>query len=233
MPAFYFKRMEEKITTLIFDVNETLLDLEPLHRNIDAILGEGSAAIWFAELLQYSLVESITGTYHDFSEIGAAVLDMNARKKQVDLSQDKIEEILAVINRLDPYPEVRDGLRRLKAAGFTMVALSNGKPKVLKKQLDHAALSQFFNHILSVEAVRKYKPHPETYAFAAKRAGSATEHTMMVAAHGWDIAGAQRARMQTAFIERPAKFIFPLAGTPTLKVNNIAELAECLSFGGQ
>jgi len=217
----------EKVKTLIFDVNETLLDLSPLKASINqALENEQAANIWFAELLQYSLVDSITDTYHDFSDIAAAVLKMNAKKYHKDFSEEEIRDILKPISQLNAYPEVVEGLERLKKKGFQLIAFSNGKPAVLNEQLEFAGLTKYFDKILSVEAVKKYKPHPETYSYALKEANSEAENTMMVAAHGWDITGAMRAGLKTAFIQRPGKFIFPLAGKPTLETTDIMTLAE-------
>ncbi|MCB7482042.1 haloacid dehalogenase type II [Christiangramia sediminis] len=217
----------EKVKTLIFDVNETLLDLSPLKASINnALNNEQAANIWFAELLQYSLVDSITDTYHDFSEIAAAVLKMNTEKHNKDFSDEEIRDILKPITRLNAYPEVGEGLERLKKKGFQLIAFSNGKPAVLNEQIEFAGLTKYFDKILSVEAVKKYKPHPETYSYVLKEANSEAENTMMVAAHGWDITGAMRAGLKTAFIQRPGKFIFPLAGKPTLETANIMTLAE-------
>ena len=114
----------------------------------------------------------------------------------------------------------------LKNAGFKMIAFSNGKPSVLKEQLKFAGLTTYFDQILSVDEVKKYKPHPETYKYALKQANSKAENSMMVAAHGWDIAGAQRAGLKTAFIKRPGKFIFPLAEKPTLSADSLLALAK-------
>ncbi|MBT8318835.1 MAG: haloacid dehalogenase type II, partial [Gramella sp.] len=124
--------MIQKISTLIFDVNETLLDLGPLKDSIDAALGNGAAEVWFAELLHYSLVESITGSYQDFSAIAAAVLKMNALKNKKDPSRERVSDILSPITRLQPYPDVKQGLRKLTNGGFKLVAFSNGKPSVLE-----------------------------------------------------------------------------------------------------
>lgn len=228
---FYFSLMNNKIETLIFDVNETLLDLEPLKVSINNALGsEQAASIWFAELLQYSLVESITGTYHDFSELAAAVLKMNAQKHQKDFSEEKIKDILKPITKLQAYPEVAEGLEKLKKAGFKLVAFSNGTPAVLNEQLEFAGLSKYFEKILSVDTLKKYKPHPETYHFVLKETSTKPQNAMMVAAHGWDITGAMRAGLKTAFIQRPGKFIFPLSQKPAVEASNIKSLAEKLIF---
>jgi len=221
--------MKRNIECIIFDVNETLLDLSPLKNSINSELGEGAAEVWFAQLLHYSLVESITDTYHDFSEIAEAVLQMNAKKANLDLSDSQVHEILSPISRFKAYPDVENGLNDLKEAGFKMIAFSNGKPSILADQLNYAGLTAYFDQILSVEEVRKYKPHADTYKYALKQSNSKAERSLMVAAHGWDIVGAQRAGLKTAFIKRPGKFIFPLGEKPTFEVNSILELSRKLT----
>ncbi|TRO67517.1 haloacid dehalogenase type II [Christiangramia sabulilitoris] len=216
------------ISTIIFDVNETLLDLSPLKDSIDSKLGEGAAEVWFAELLQYSLVESISGSYHDFSKIAEAVLQMNGSKKGIELTREKIQQILDPITKLEAYPDVEEGLSKLGNAGFKLIAFSNGKPSVLKDQLYYAGIANYFDEVLSVDAVKKYKPHPETYRFALKRSDSIAQETVMVAAHGWDIAGADRAGLKTAFMQRPGKFLFPLSNKPTWELKKLSDLAEIL-----
>lgn len=222
--------MNKKITSLIFDVNETLLDLEPLKQQINRVLkNEQAASIWFAELLQYSLVESITGEYTDFSEIAAAVLKMNAKKYDIHLSEEEINETLHPIKKLQAYDDVKPGLQKLRDAGFQLIAFSNGKPSVLEEQLQFAEIDLYFDKILSVDTVQKYKPHPSTYDFAVRNSSSNKANCMMVAAHGWDITGAMRAGLQTAFIERDGKYVYPLAEKPDISTTNILTLSQELT----
>ncbi len=121
------------------------------------------------------------------------------------------------------------GLQKLKQQGFIMVALTNGKPNVAKDQLEFAGLTSYFDEILSVEVVKKYKPAAETYNFVTRKFGVENSMAMMVAAHGWDIAGAKRAGLKTAFISRPGKSLYPLADSPDLTISTILELAESLN----
>ncbi|MDX1761543.1 MAG: haloacid dehalogenase type II [Christiangramia sp.] len=221
--------MKNTIDTLIFDVNETLLDLEPIKKSINkALQDEHAAEVWFSQLLHYSLVESITDTYHDFSEIAAAVFKMNAEKHQKKFSEEEIEVVLSPIKRLAAYRDVEKGLSNLKNAGYKLVAFSNGKPSVLKEQLHYSGLEVFFDQVISVEGVGKYKPHPEAYDYALKCSATTAASAMMVAAHGWDIAGAQRAGLKTAFIQRPGKQLFPLAKEPNFSGKSIEAFARKL-----
>jgi 2-haloacid dehalogenase len=68
--------------------------------------------------------------------------------------------------------------------------------------LQYAGLTEYFEQPLSIDAVKMYKPANECYQYAANALGLETEDMLMVAAHGWDIAGSMAASMQDAFIER-------------------------------
>jgi len=221
--------MKLKPEVLIFDINETLLNLSPLKDSINKTLGNNHAAgVWFAELLQYSLVETVTNDYHDFSEIAGEVLRMNALKENLHLSNDEIKKTLEPITKLEAYPDVVPGLKALKKAGYKLIAFSNGKPEVLEKQLAYAKIAELFHDIKSVEEVRKYKPHTDTYHYIARENQLEVDQCMMVAAHGWDIAGALRTGLKTAFVQRPGKFPYELAGSPDLMIDSIEQLASKL-----
>lgn len=224
---FIFLDMD-KPKALVFDVNETLLDLKPLKQSINEAFEKEIADLWFARLLHYSLVETSAGTYHDFSEIASAVLKMIAREEQKEFSEERITDILAPVNELHPYPDVVPGLQALSRSGIELIAFSNGKPAVLQNQLQNSSLDRYFDHIFSVEEVKKYKPHVEAYEFIVASSGMKASSMMMVAAHGWDIHGAACAGLKTCFINRPGKFLYPLAKKPDLNLPGIAELANRL-----
>ncbi|WP_034920005.1 haloacid dehalogenase type II [Gillisia sp. CAL575] len=214
---------------LIFDVNETLLNMEPLQNSInDALKDDRAFDIWFPTLLQYSLVETITKNYRDFSEIAEATLKMTAHQLDVSLTEAQIKSVLSPITKLSAYPEVSNTLEGLKEKGFKLVALSNGKPQVVDEQLKYAEIHHLFDKVLSIEEVKNYKPHVSTYHCAYSLMNVLPEDTMLIAAHGWDIAGAKRAGIQAAFIARPGKSLYPLAIEPEIIGSNLKEIAETL-----
>ena len=221
-------RFMKAIKTLVFDVNETLLDLTPLKNSIDKAFNKEISALWFSSLLHYSLVETTSGNYHDFSQIAAAVLRMIAKSEERNFSDEEVKTILSPIRELAPYPDVKPGLQALKDKAYDMIAYSNGKPEVLHAQLDNAGISSFFKHIHSVDEIKKYKPHSEAYNFVLKKHDLDPGACMMVAAHDWDVYGAASAGLQTCFVERPGKLSYPLAPTPGLRVDSITELVNLL-----
>ena len=218
-----------KPKVLLFDVNETLLDIGPLKEKVGDVLMDPKAPdLWFATMLQYSLATTVSGQYFAFPEIGAAVLRMLARNRDVTISQEDAKKTLSIMKSLPAHKDVEPALRRLKAAGFRMAALTNSTQEGVKAQLQSAGLSAFFERELSVESVGKFKPHADVYAWAAQEMKVKPAECMLVAAHGWDVAGAKWAGMATAFIAREGQQKFPLAPEPDADASDLLGLAEAL-----
>ena len=216
---------------LIFDVNETLLDLSHARHTIAAALSSDESLVdtWFATLLHHSLVESAIGSYHSFTDIGAAALVMVAHSQHISLSSKRAHEIVSsAMTSLPPHDDVVEGLETLTQEGFTLAALSNSPAEGLNRQLTNAGIARYFPHIMSVESTQMYKPHEKVYAWATQHIGQSPHNCMMVAAHGWDVAGASAAGLQTAFVGRPGKCAYPLAAEPTLSVSDLNALAARL-----
>lgn len=203
---------------LFFDVNETLLDLGEMKASVAAALG-GRAdllPLWFATMLQYSLVATVGGKYDDFGTIGAAALRMVASNHGIELSERAALESMAPIRSLPPHPDVAPALKRLKDAGFRMVTLTNSSNAGVEAQMRNAGLTEMFDERLSIEDLGIYKPHTHVYRWAARRVGVPAGECMLVAAHGWDIAGALWAGWRGAFLARPGAQLYPLADRPEI-----------------
>ena len=215
---------------LIFDVNETLLDLGKLQRAVNQeFQSEFAFKQWFSLLLQYSLVDTVTGHYHDFPVIGSAGLDMLAQALgQPARDAARKQELLGLLAELPPHPDVVPALTALQRAGFRMVTLTNSPGPTVQKQMAYAQLTPFFEQLLSIDAQRRYKPHPDTYAAACRQLQVAPADAMLLAAHGWDIAGARHAGLQAAFIARPGQQQYPLAPAPALVGSTLEAVAQQL-----
>ncbi len=221
----------KKPKVIFFDVNETLLDLAALREPVGAALGgrKDLLPLWFSTMLHHSLVDSATERYHDFGEIGAAALTMVARSNGIELSEEKAKAaIVGPLRALPPHPDVKEGLRALRSQGYSLATLTNSSNLGVKTQLENAGLTEFFDKRLSIEDLKLYKPHLRTYHWAAEQMKVRPEEAMMVAAHGWDIAGIKAAGMQGVFVARPGKSLYPLAIPPDFIVRDLKELAEVL-----
>jgi 2-haloacid dehalogenase len=211
----------------VFDVNETLLDLRPLDPHFQRAFGDaGLRQHWFAQFIHNAFVATLTDRYQPFGAIGAAALDMIAARRGVTLATADRTAILNEIKTLPPYPEVRAALERLQSAGFRLASLTNSTAEVAKAQLTHAGLADLFEKILSADEVRRLKPAPEPYRYAAKAMEVEVGQLRLIAAHAWDIAGALSAGCAAAFVARPGMVLDPLALRPDIVGADLHEIVD-------
>lgn len=216
-----------KFNAIIFDVNETLLDLAALDRLFERHLGSATwRRAWFSEMLITSMTLNQIGRYERFSDIGRACLITTTARAEASISDSAIDEILHGMQTLPPHPDVIPGLERLTATGVSLVTLTNSPPDVAKAQIEHAGLADYFDDIITVDDSQRLKPAREVYEAAGKRLAAPASTLMLVAAHTWDIAGASHAGWQTAFLTRGHQVAHPLYPQPTLAAPDLAELAE-------
>ena len=196
---------------LFFDVNETLLDLTDMKQEISLALNgrDDLLSLWFTTMLQYSLVTTASGQYEHFGNIGAAALQMVAANNGIEISEeDARKTVVNSLRGLPAHPDVKEALAQLKNDGYTLVSFTNSSNEGVKKQFESAGLLDFFDDRLSVEDIGKFKPFSDTYAWAARKMNVKPAECMLVAAHGWDVAGALWAGWRAAFISRPGQQLF-------------------------
>ncbi|WP_338378668.1 haloacid dehalogenase type II [uncultured Flavobacterium sp.] len=222
---------KERPKVLFFDVNETLLDLTQMKQQVGKALNgrEDLLSLWFTTMLQYSLVTTASGQYEHFGNIGAASLQMVAANNDITITEQKSREIIInALRGLPAHPEVKEALGQLKENGYKLVSFTNSSNEGVKKQFESAGLTEFFDERLSVEEVGKFKPFRETYEWGARKMGIKPNEAMLIAAHGWDVAGALWAGWRAAFISRPGQQIFPLAPTTEIIESDLKKIADLL-----
>jgi len=205
---------------IAFDVNETLLDLAALDTTLG---GPELRREWFGLAIHTVLTVTATGGYRDFAGIaGDAALEVAARHgREADLGA-----IAAGLRSLPAHPDVVAGLAKLREQGHTVVALTNSPLATAEAQLQNAGLAPLLDRIFSAEQVGRLKPAPEPYRQVT--AAYPGEQAVMIAAHGWDIAGAQAAGLETALLTRPGVHPLPGSPAPTYTAPTLPELAELL-----
>jgi 2-haloacid dehalogenase len=212
---------------IVFDVNETLLDLEALDPVFARLFNDVAARQeWFSQLLQSALVATVTDAYRDFGAIGMAALDMVATRRGRSLTDDDRQVLRDGMRSLPPHPEVQESLKRLRDAGLTLATLTNSTAEVGEMQLANAGLRDLFEQVLSADEVKRLKPAPEPYRMAAQRLGVSIGDVRLVAAHAWDVAGALRAGCAAAFVARPGKVLDPLAPAPDIVGADLREVTD-------
>ena len=211
----------------VFDVNETLLDHGALDPHFERAFGDaGVRRLWFLQLLQSALVATVTDTYSDFGTIGGAALEMVAERQGVDLSDEDRQKILGGMRELPPHPEVSESLDRLRDAGLRLATLTNSTQQVAEAQMNNSGLRDYFEQILSADAVGRLKPAAEPYRMAAQTLEVEVSQVRLVAAHAWDVAGALRAGCAAAFVARPGMVLDPLVERPDVVGADLREVAD-------
>lgn len=202
-------------TIIVFDVNETLLDINTLEPLFIRLFNNGNRLReWFAQLVLYSQTLSLSGIYTTFGEIGVGALQMTADIHGVALKPKDIAELKQRMSQMPAHADVFAALTLLQEAGLRLVTLTNSASSASPTTLQKAGISKFFEQSFSVEAVKKFKPAPETYHMVAKELSVQTAELCLVACHLWDTIGAQAAGCQGAFLTRPYNQLLSASNVP-------------------
>ncbi len=214
-------------THLVFDVNETLLDLSALDPLFADLFGdERSRGEWFANLLHWSTVTTLTGEFFDFTQLAGHCLDQLAARHDVTLPTAQRQRVFDAVATLAPHDDVRPALARLREAGFTLAALTNSAQSTVDAQFANAGLGDAFDYVLSVETARCYKPHPAAYDVALNALDAPPDALRLIACHDWDVTGALRAGLKAAFVARGDDSINAAGERPDIVGHDLADVAE-------
>lgn len=200
---------------VVFDVNETLSDMSPLAgRFADVGAPEHLAKLWFTALLRDGFALTAAGSTERFSTLAEQGLhDLLAGMPLNRDTDTAVAHVMAGFSSLSVHPDVPDGVTALHALGLRLVTLTNGATQVTERLLTAAKLRAQFEQLLSVEEAGVWKPAPRSYQYAARACGTEPNDMLLVAVHPWDIDGAARAGMDTAWINR-ADAAYPSYFTP-------------------
>jgi 2-haloacid dehalogenase len=222
-------------SVLVFDVNETLIDIESIAPLFKELFGdERVLREWFGQLVMYSMTATLAESYVDFFTLGEGVLHMLADIHRVDITDDDVHRLQAQMRTMPAHPDVTEGLTALRNNGFRLVTLTNSPHRPgARTPLENAGLAALFEQQFSVDSCRAFKPAPAVYRYACQELGVIPADCMMVAAHVWDILGAQHVGFSSALITRPGNPPLPVDGLPqpNLVVSDLRELAERLIDG--
>lgn len=214
---------------VVFDVNETLLDLGGVRAALVGAIGPTApAGEWFARLLHGSLVANHLGRHPSFEDIAADECVRVAHAHGVALDRDLAVATVSTLRSAPAHADVAPALERLRLAGVRLAVLSNGSADMLAGQFAGAGLADFFEMAISADEVGRFKPAPEVYLSAAVRLGVDLDAMLMVAAHDWDVLGARSVGIPGAFVARPRSAWCMPDPLPHLTVPDLGILADRL-----
>lgn len=189
----------------VLDVNETLSDMTPLGT---ALSEHGAPAelarTWFASVLRDGVALSIHGRAPGFLALGRELLtDLLTDVDGLDAPPSAVvDDVLDALGSLAVHPDVAPGITALTDAGHTVSLFTNGAAASASGLVERAGIRDRISHVLSVEDLSVWKPHPAAYAHAVDRIGTPAGELTMVAVHPWDLDGAASAGMRTVWIDR-------------------------------
>jgi 2-haloacid dehalogenase len=221
---------------IVFDVNETLLDLETMVPIFERIFGDRSAMrLWFSNLILYSCALTVADVYVPFTDIGAAVMAMMAKAQGIEISNADKAELTAKFASMPPHPDVPGALRKLREHGFRLFTLTDNLLEIQGRQLEQGGIIDLFERRFSVDQeVRRHKPAPEAYAYVERSLGTTPGQMCLIASHTWDTLGAVAAGWQAALIKRVGNDLLDVGPQPQFAGMDLDDVANQLiaRYGG-
>jgi 2-haloacid dehalogenase len=219
------------VSVYVFDAYGTLFDVHAAiarHRAAAGPDADRFSELWRTKQLEYTWTLTLAGQYADFWTLTERALDYCfARIGSVDRALR--EKLLEAYLNLDAFADAHATLTQLKHRGSRLAILSNGSPRMLAAAVNASGLGEMLDGVLSVDAVRVYKPRPEVYALVTECFEVAPQDVAFVSSNRWDVMGASafgfrpiwvnRARMPAEYSDRPPnRVVHELAALPSLVI---------------
>jgi 2-haloacid dehalogenase len=219
-------------SVLVFDVNETLIDIESMAPLFTRIFGDSRVLReWFADVVMYSMTITLSDCYVDFFSLAQGVLQMVAQIHRVRVTDEDLRAVADGMRMMPAHGDVTAGLGKLREEGYRLVTLTNSPHSPHgPSPLEYAGLGGFFERQFSVDTFRVFKPAAQVYRHVARQLNVPPSACMMVSAHVWDTIGAQNAGFSSALLTRPGNAALPISGLPqpTIIAWDLHELAKQL-----
>jgi len=217
---------------IVFDAYGTLFNVSGIRQRLETHFGAQASvldSLWRRKQLEYTWLRGMMGAYLPFSRISRDALAFACQQEGLRLTPEMTDDLMEHYNYLPVYPEVQPALARLGRA-CQLAVLSNADPVMLEAAIDHNNLRERFDHILSVDAIRRFKPHPAVYEMPARQLGKSPQRILFVSANTWDVAGAKTAGLRAAWVQRDKRPMDVLGQLPDHRVGRLDELAHSIGL---
>jgi 2-haloacid dehalogenase len=215
------------VKAVFFDINETLLDLNFLKKSFDKSFDDKYVLkYWFSKLLHTSTVVGVMNEYKSFGELAEVVLENVFYESDKQLTKEIKAEILGSFRNLPAHSDVFEALKILRKNNIRVIAVSNSSLVMIKEQLTNAGIIDLFHTYYSVDSVKKYKPFEDIYHYVANEENILPKDIVMVATHDWDLFGAKKAGLKTAYVERKKEKYNPYYIQADINKTNLIELVQ-------
>ena len=191
-----------RVRGYVFDAYGTLFDVHSVIEAGREITSDPAtlSIVWRQKQLEYTWLRSLMGRYEDFWSVTANALRHAIRRLGLTATEPQIARLLDAYLTLACFPEVKPALTRL--GGRPCSILSNGSPRMLEAAVNSSGLKPFLQHVISVDAVKTYKPSPAVYALGPRVIGIPASELLFVSSNAWDVAGAKAFGYQVVWCNR-------------------------------
>ncbi len=217
------------IKAIAFDAYGTLFDVYSVGALAETLFpGKGAqlSTVWRDKQIEYTRLRTLCDQYADFWQVTQDALDFTCDLMGLTLATADRDRLLGQYARLTAFPENAAELHRLKSAGIPLAILSNGTPWMLDQATTASGLSGYFDHILSVDPVRRFKTAPEAYQLGPNTFRCPAAEILFVSSNGWDICGATWFGYRTCWLNRHNLPLDRLGVTPHHIGKSLADVAN-------
>jgi 2-haloacid dehalogenase len=216
---------------VVFDAYGTLFDVHSAASTIERLFpGRGTqlSQLWRSKQLEYTFLRTLGERYVDFWAVTESSLQYACDALMLPLDPGARHRLMQAYTELSPFPETLEVLLALRESQRQLAILSNGSPLMLRALVANAHMENLFAHVLSVDAVRQYKPAPAVYELACRSLGLPAQRIVFVSANGWDAAGAGWYGFRPYWVNRQAMPIERLDSPPRKTATSLKGLPEYL-----
>ena len=220
------------MAVIALDVYGTVIDPAGIALQLGKTFGtraRAAAQLWREKQLEYTFRRALMRQYVDFDVCTAEALRFVSTQLGAPLEKDDERALLESYLHLPTFSDVRLGLDRLRDAGYSLVALTNGVERSVRTLLKHAGIDGYFEAILSADQTATFKPDPAVYALLKQVTDVYPNETWLVSGNPFDVIGAKAAGLSAAWLRRdPQRSFDPWEFSPDLVVGNLEELCQKL-----
>jgi len=195
--------MPQRPQALAFDVLDTLFDTAPLEPSLIAAgLPRGTHRLWLSRTLQAGFALAASGSFRTFDDVARAALAGIVAENGNGIGAEEIDRLAAQLRDLPAHRDVEPALTRAREAGIPALAVGTGDSDGTRELLGRAGVGVLLEGIVSIDDVQQWKPRPEVYWHVVRLLGVEAPRVTLVTSHSWDVHGAHRAGLSTAWVDR-------------------------------
>ena len=217
------------MATIAFDVYGTLIDTDGVVDRLREWIGsqaETFSQTWRSKQLEYSFRRGLMRRYENFAVCTRHALEYCCAEYGMSFSEEQKDALLQSYRALPAFGDVQDSLAGLKAQGHRLFAFSNGTAEAVQEVLQANRLREWFEGVVSCDALKTFKPNPDVYHYFMAEAGDSND-AWLISGNPFDVIGAVSAGMKSAWVKRSDTAVFdPWGIEPTVTVSTLSELCE-------